>query len=67
MAIFRRHIVPIVHQVRWTRVPDLVQRRSVVLKGGWAYVPESAQASIVYDEFETRLGKAMEVGQSVVI
>jgi DNA primase large subunit len=43
-------------------VPDLVQRRSVVLKAGWAYVPESAQASIIYDEFETHLGKALEVG-----
>ncbi|KIL69678.1 hypothetical protein M378DRAFT_190092 [Amanita muscaria Koide BX008] len=49
------------YKVRWTRVPDLVERRSILLKGGWAYVPENAQASIIYDEFETRLVKALEV------
>ncbi|KAF8628423.1 hypothetical protein AX15_003944 [Amanita polypyramis BW_CC] len=51
----------IFHKVRWTRVPDLVERRSVLLKGGWAYVPEAEQASIVYQEFESHLEKAMEV------
>jgi len=38
-----------------------VERRSVLLKGGWAYVPETEQASIVYQEFETHLEKALEV------
>lgn len=33
----------------------------MLLKGGWAYVPETEQASIVYQEFETHLQKALEV------
>ncbi|PFH50650.1 hypothetical protein AMATHDRAFT_80700 [Amanita thiersii Skay4041] len=49
------------YKVRWTRVPDLVMKRSVLLKSGWAYVPESEQASIILKEFETHLEKAMEV------
>ncbi|KAJ7273647.1 eukaryotic and archaeal DNA primase, large subunit-domain-containing protein [Mycena haematopus] len=43
------------YKVRWTRVPDLVDRRKVFLKGGWAYVPSREQSSIVYQEFETHL------------
>lgn len=49
------------HQVRWTRVPDLIERRKVFLKGGWAYVPGREQASIVYKEFEVTLERALEV------
>ena len=48
-------------QVRWTRVPDLVEKRKVFLKGGWAYVPSREQSSIVFQEFETQLIKALEV------
>ncbi|KAJ6496616.1 eukaryotic and archaeal DNA primase, large subunit-domain-containing protein [Mycena vitilis] len=43
------------YKVRWTRVPDLVDKRKVFLKGGWAYVPSREQSSIVYQEFETHL------------
>ncbi|KAK7043599.1 DNA primase subunit pri2 [Paramarasmius palmivorus] len=43
------------YKVRWTRVPDLVEKRKVFLKKGWAYVPSREQASIVYQEFEARL------------
>ncbi|KAJ7046717.1 eukaryotic and archaeal DNA primase, large subunit-domain-containing protein [Mycena alexandri] len=43
------------YKVRWTRVPDLIDRRKVFLKGGWAYVPSREQSSIVYQEFETHL------------
>ncbi|KAF8212305.1 eukaryotic and archaeal DNA primase, large subunit-domain-containing protein [Mycena galopus ATCC 62051] len=43
------------YKVRWTRVPDLVDRRKVFLKAGWAYVPSREQSSIVYQEFETHL------------
>ncbi|KAJ7452489.1 eukaryotic and archaeal DNA primase, large subunit-domain-containing protein [Mycena galericulata] len=43
------------YKVRWTRVPDLVDKRKVFLKGGWAYVPVREQSSIVYQEFETHL------------
>jgi DNA primase large subunit len=50
--------------VKWTQVPDLVEKRRVFLKGGWAYVPGREQSSIVYQEFETNLMKALEVKQS---
>ncbi|KAJ7940701.1 eukaryotic and archaeal DNA primase, large subunit-domain-containing protein [Mycena leptocephala] len=43
------------YKVRWTRVPDLVDKRKVFLKGGWAYVPSREQSSIVYQELETHL------------
>ena len=48
-------------QVRWTRVPDLVEKRRVLLKDGWAYVPSKEQSSIVFQEFQTRLERALEV------
>ncbi|KAI0306506.1 DNA primase large subunit [Multifurca ochricompacta] len=48
-------------QVRWTRVPDLVEKRRVFLKDGWAYVPSREQSSIVFQEFQTRLEQALEM------
>lgn len=48
-------------QVRWTRVPDLVERRKVFLKKGWAYVPAIEQSSIVFQAFESHLMKDLEV------
>ncbi|KAH9484214.1 DNA primase large subunit [Psilocybe cubensis] len=48
------------YKVKWTRVPDLVEKRKVVLKGGWAYVPSRELSSIVFQEFEVRLEKALE-------
>ncbi|KAI0273701.1 DNA primase large subunit [Gloeopeniophorella convolvens] len=48
-------------KVRWTRVPDLVDKRRVFLKGGWAYVPGKDRSSIVYQEFQTRLEQALEM------
>ena len=48
-------------QVRWTRVPDLVEKRRVFLRDGWAYVPNREQSSIVLQEFQTRLERALEV------
>jgi DNA primase large subunit len=42
-------------------VPDLVEKRKVFLKAGWAYVPSRDQSSIVFQEFETNLMKALEV------
>jgi DNA primase large subunit len=50
-------------QVRWTRVPDLVEKRKVFLKGGWAYVPVKEQSSIVFQEFETNMVNALQVSQ----
>ncbi|KAA1474935.1 DNA primase large subunit [Dentipellis sp. KUC8613] len=48
-------------QVKWTRVPDLVEKRRVFLKGGWAYVPSRDQSSIVFQEFQSNLEKALEL------
>ena len=48
-------------QVRWTRVPDLVEKRRVLLKDGWAYVPNRELSSIVFQEFQLRLERALEV------
>ncbi|KAI0256770.1 DNA primase large subunit [Lactifluus subvellereus] len=48
-------------KVRWTSVPDLVEKRKVFLKDGWAYVPSNEQSSIVFQEFQTRLGQALEM------
>ncbi|THH14337.1 hypothetical protein EW146_g5968, partial [Bondarzewia mesenterica] len=48
------------YKVKWTRVPDLIERRRVFLKGGWAYVPGREQSSIVFQEFQTNLEKALE-------
>lgn len=50
-------------QVKWTRVPDLVEKRRVLLKGGMAWVPSREQSSIVFQEFQTTLAKALEVGK----
>ncbi|KAJ7470699.1 eukaryotic and archaeal DNA primase, large subunit-domain-containing protein [Mycena latifolia] len=49
------------YKVRWTRVPDLVDKRKVFVRGGWAYVPSREQSSIVYQEFETHLEKDLLV------
>ncbi len=49
------------YKVKWTRVPDLVEKRKVLMKGGMAYVPAAEQASIVFQEFQTHLEKALEV------
>ncbi|KAF9264810.1 DNA primase, large subunit [Marasmius fiardii PR-910] len=49
------------YKVRWTRVPDLVEKRKVFLKGGWAYVPSRDQSSIAYQEFEDQLEVALQM------
>ncbi|KAI4527527.1 DNA primase, large subunit [Schizophyllum commune Loenen D] len=49
------------YKVRWTRVPDLVERRKVFLKKGWAYVPAIEQSSIVFQAFESHLLKDLEM------
>lgn len=52
------------YKVHWTRVTDLVATRRVLLKGGYAYVPAREQSSIVFQEFSTRLERALEVSVS---
>ena len=49
------------YKVKWTRVPDLVEKRRVLMKGGMAYVPAAEQASIVFQEFQSHLEKALAV------
>ncbi|KAH9842643.1 DNA primase large subunit [Rhodofomes roseus] len=48
-------------KVRWTRVPDLIEKRRVFLKGGMAYVPSREQSSIVFQEFQNSLMKSLEM------
>ncbi|KAG8726627.1 hypothetical protein FRC12_023224 [Ceratobasidium sp. 428] len=47
-------------KVHWTRVTDLVAARKVLLRGGYAYVPTREQSSIVFQEFSSRLERALE-------
>ncbi|KAI0665152.1 DNA primase large subunit [Cubamyces menziesii] len=49
------------YKVKWTRVPDLVEKRRVVLKAGMAYVPAAEQVSIVTQEFQSHLEKDLEM------
>lgn len=48
-------------KVDWERVPELVERRAVFLRGGKAYVPSREQQSMVVAEFTKALEKALEV------
>ncbi|KAI0345442.1 DNA primase large subunit [Trametopsis cervina] len=48
-------------KVRWTRVPDLVEKRRVFLKGGMAYVPSREQSSIIFDEYQRNLEKQLQL------
>ncbi|KDQ60698.1 hypothetical protein JAAARDRAFT_151308 [Jaapia argillacea MUCL 33604] len=48
------------YKVKWTRVPDLVEKRRVFLKGGWAYVPSREQSSIIFQAFQSSLERALE-------
>jgi DNA primase large subunit len=50
-------------KVDWERVPELVEQRRVLVKGGKAYVPQKEQLSLVVDEFTRQLDKGLEVGR----
>ncbi|EER29354.1 Eukaryotic-type DNA primase, large subunit family protein [Coccidioides posadasii C735 delta SOWgp] len=47
-------------KVDWEKVPELVERRSVFVKKGKAYVPLGEQQSMILAEFSARLEKALE-------
>lgn len=49
------------YKVDWERVPELVEKRSVFLYKGKAYVPGREQLSMVIAEFTARLERALEV------
>ena len=44
-------------------MPDLVEKRKVFVKAGYAYVPAHEQSSIVFQEFESQLEKSLEVSK----
>lgn len=48
-------------QVDWTKVADLVSYRRVYIKAGKAYVPSSAELSLVLTEFQARLSRALDM------
>lgn len=48
-------------KVNWTRVPELVEHRTIFLSKGMAYVPMREQTSMVMTEFTNRLEKALEM------
>ncbi|KAK5261569.1 DNA primase subunit pri2 [Exophiala xenobiotica] len=48
-------------KVEWTRVPELVEHRTVFVRKGKAYVPMREQTSMVLTEFANRLEKGLEL------
>ncbi|ETN43621.1 uncharacterized protein HMPREF1541_02780 [Cyphellophora europaea CBS 101466] len=48
-------------KVDWTRVPELVEHRRVLIKKGKAYVPLKEQTSMILTEFTSRLDKGLEL------
>ncbi|KAL2849166.1 eukaryotic and archaeal DNA primase, large subunit-domain-containing protein [Aspergillus pseudoustus] len=49
------------YKVDWEKVPELIERRTVFLSKGKAYVPEREQLSMIIAEFTTRLERALEL------
>lgn len=49
-----------VYRVPWEWVPDLVGRRAVLVRTGWAYVPKSESFSLVLTKFKESLEFWME-------
>ncbi|KIJ68953.1 hypothetical protein HYDPIDRAFT_36065 [Hydnomerulius pinastri MD-312] len=47
-------------KVHWTKVPDLVAKRRVFLRRGFAFVPTRELSSFVFHDFESKLEKALE-------
>ena len=48
-------------KVDWTRVPELVEHRTVLVRKGKAYVPMREQTSMVMTEFANRLEQGLEL------
>ncbi|CAG8777355.1 15139_t:CDS:2, partial [Acaulospora colombiana] len=48
-------------KVPWTRVPDLVEKRRVYLRAGIAYVAKREQSSIIFQQFQAELERALEL------
>lgn len=54
-------------KVHWTRVPELVEARSLLIHKGKAYVPLREQQSMILTEFTTHLDKALDVSPSALL
>lgn len=50
-------------KVGFERVPDLVEKRKVFLRGGKAFLPISEQQSLIVAEFSNNVGRALEVSR----
>ncbi|KKY14419.1 putative dna primase large subunit [Phaeomoniella chlamydospora] len=48
-------------KVDWTRVPELVEYRTIFIRKGKAYVPIKEQTSMVITEFKNRLERGLEL------
>ncbi|KAK9473199.1 eukaryotic and archaeal DNA primase, large subunit-domain-containing protein [Dipodascopsis tothii] len=48
-------------KVDFERVPDLIEARSVFLRGGKAYIASAQQLMVVMSEFESRLMRGLEL------
>lgn len=48
-------------KVEWTKVPDLVSMRKVLIIAGMAYVPVSEQSSMISAEYAERLANALQM------
>ena len=48
-------------KVDWTKVPELVEHRRVLIKRGKAYVPLKEQTSMIVNEYAKRLEKGLEL------
>lgn len=48
-------------KVDWEKVPELVETRKILIRGGKAYVPVREQTSMVVSEFSRQLDQALEV------
>ncbi|KAJ5678461.1 DNA primase large subunit [Penicillium maclennaniae] len=49
------------YKVDWEKVPELVERRSVYMRRGKAYVPGREQLSMIMAEFTARLERSLEL------
>lgn len=47
-------------QVPWHQVPELVERRKVLVHKGYAWIPNKEQSSLVLAEFQSRLAQQLE-------
>ena len=54
-------------KVDWERVPELVESRKVILKGGKAFVPVREQLSMVVAEFTSKLDKVLVVRDCAIL